>query len=115
MISIDEKSIIKTIENYTNLLAIAYNFAVILPFIHKSFSKYKFQSPQEIKNTISYQISKELILGTFVQKIQKSEINQATLEAINSCIVKMKLVNFIVKWCRSIFKYVNNTKAITCF
>ncbi|WP_243428228.1 hypothetical protein [Clostridium rhizosphaerae] len=77
----------EAIENYTNLLAIAYNFAVILPFIHKSFSKYKFQSPQEIKNAISYQISKELILGTFVQKIQKSEINQATLEAINSCIV----------------------------
>ncbi|SHJ69020.1 IS701 family transposase, partial [Clostridium magnum] len=50
----------KAIENYTNLLAIAYSFVVILPFIHKSFSKYKFQSPQEIKNAISYQISKEL-------------------------------------------------------
>ncbi|SHH30641.1 hypothetical protein SAMN02745944_04851, partial [Clostridium magnum DSM 2767] len=76
----------KAIENYTNLLAIAYSFVVILPFIHKSFSKYKFQSPQEIKNAISYQISKELILSTFVQKIQKSNINQEALEAINSLI-----------------------------
>lgn len=74
------------IENYTNLLAIAYSFVVILPFIHKSFSKYKFQSPQETKNVISYQISKELILGTFVQKIQKSKINKEALEAINSLI-----------------------------
>ena len=76
----------KAIENYTNLLAIAYSLVVVLPFIHKSFSKYKFQSPQEIKNAISYQISKELILGTFVQKIQKSKINDETLEAINSLI-----------------------------
>ena len=76
----------KAIENYTNLLAIAYSFVVILPFIHKSFSKYKFQSPQETKNAVSYQISKELILGTFVQKIQKSKINEEALEAINSLI-----------------------------
>lgn len=76
----------KAIENYTNLLAIGYSFVVILPFIHTSFSKHKFCSPQEIKDVISYQISKELILGTFVQKIQKSKINQETLEAINSFI-----------------------------
>ncbi|MBV7271873.1 transposase [Clostridium sp. PL3] len=76
----------RAIENYTNLLAIAYSFVVVLPFIHKSFSKYKFQSPQEIKNAISYQISKELILSTFVQKIQKSKINEEILETINSLI-----------------------------
>jgi hypothetical protein len=76
----------RAIENYTNLLAIAYSFVVVLPFIHKSFSKYRFQSPQEIKNAISYQISKELILSTFVQKIQKGKINQEALEAINSLI-----------------------------
>jgi hypothetical protein len=76
----------KAIENYANLLAIAYSFVVVLPFIHKSFAKYKFQSPQEIKNAISYQISKELILSTFVQKIQKSEIDSETLKAINSLI-----------------------------
>ncbi|KZL92712.1 IS701 family transposase [Clostridium magnum] len=76
----------KAIENYTNLLAIAYSFVIVLPFIHKSFSKYKFQSPQEIKNAISYQISKELILSTFVQKLQKRKINEETLEAINSLI-----------------------------
>jgi hypothetical protein len=76
----------KAIENYVNLLAIAYSFVVVLPFIHKSFAKYKFQSPQEIKNAIAYQISKELILSTFVQKIQKGKINQEALEAINSLI-----------------------------
>lgn len=76
----------RAIENYANLLAIAYSFVVILPFIHKYFSKYKFQSPQETKYAISYQISKELILSTFVQKIQKIKINKETLEAINSLI-----------------------------
>lgn len=76
----------EAIEKYANLLAIAYSFVVILPFIHQSFSKYKFQSPQETKNAISYQISKELILSTFVLMIQKSEIHQDTLEAINSFI-----------------------------
>lgn len=74
----------KAIENYTNLLAIAYSFVVILPFIHKSFSKYRFQSPQETKNVISYQISKELILGTFVQNLQRHKINDEALETINS-------------------------------
>lgn len=48
------------------------------------FYQHKFQSPQETKNDISYQISKELILSTFVQKIQKSKINHEALEAINS-------------------------------
>lgn len=76
----------RAIENYANLLAIAYSFVIVLPFIHKSFSKYKFKSPQEIKNAISYQISKELILSTFVQKIQKSKINKDVLDVINSLI-----------------------------
>jgi len=76
----------KAIENYINLLVISYSFVVVLPFINKPFSKYKFQSPQEIKNAIKYQISKELILSTFVQKIQKSKINEEILEAINSLI-----------------------------
>ncbi|EQB88304.1 hypothetical protein M918_24645 [Clostridium sp. BL8] len=76
----------EAIEKYTNLLAIAYSFVVILPFIHKSFSKYRFQSPQETKNAISYQISKELILGTFVQNLQKRKINDRALEVINSLI-----------------------------
>lgn len=76
----------KAIENYTNLLAIAYSFVVILPFIHKSFSKYRFKSPQETKNAISYQISKELVLGTSVQNLQKRKINDEDLEAINSLI-----------------------------
>lgn len=43
----------RAIENYTNLLAIAYSFVVVIPFINNSFSKYKFQSTQEIKNAIS--------------------------------------------------------------
>lgn len=76
----------KAIENYVNLLAIAYSFVVVLPFMHKSFAKYKFQSPQVIKNAIAYQISKELILSTFVQKIQKSKISEEVLETINSLI-----------------------------
>lgn len=74
------------IENYVNLLAIAYSFMVVLPFMHKSFAKYKFQSPQVIKNAIAYQISKELILSTFVKKIQKSKISEEVLETINSLI-----------------------------
>ena len=81
----------RAIENYTNLLALTYSFVVILPFIHKSFSKYKFQSPQEIKNVISYQISKELILSTFVRKIQKSKISEEVLQAINSLIYSDKV------------------------
>lgn len=59
---------------------------VVLPFMHKSFAKYKFQSPQVIKNAIAYQISKELILSTFVKKIQKSKISEEVLETINSLI-----------------------------
>jgi hypothetical protein len=74
------------IESYTNLLAIAYSFVVVLPFISKSFSKYKFQSPQEIKSVISYQISRELILSTFVHRMQKNKINEEAIEAINSLI-----------------------------
>lgn len=77
---------LKFIENYVNLPAIAYSLVVILPFIHKSFYKYKFQSPPKTKYAISYKLSKELILGTFVQKIQKSKISYETLEAINSSI-----------------------------
>lgn len=76
----------KAIENYVNLLAIAYSFTVVLPFISKSFSKYKFHSPQEIKSAISYQISKELILSTFVQRVQNNKINEEVLKTINSLI-----------------------------
>lgn len=71
--------------------AIAYSFVIVLPFIHKSFSKYKFQSPQEIKSATYHQILKELILHTFVQKIQKSKINEEALKAINSLIVLDKV------------------------
>jgi hypothetical protein len=76
----------RAIENYTNLLAIAYSFVVVLPFVNNSFSKYIFQSPQEAKNAISYQISKELILITFVQKVQKIKISEEILKSISSLI-----------------------------
>ncbi|AOZ76338.1 hypothetical protein AC231_07905 [Clostridium pasteurianum] len=74
----------EAIEKYVNLLAIAYSFTVILPFINKAFSKYQFKSPQVTKNTISYQMSKELILRTFVQKLQKNKIQEEVLKVINS-------------------------------
>jgi hypothetical protein len=76
----------EAIERYVNLLAIAYTFVVVLPFLHPKFSQYKLQSPQEIKNAVSYQLSKELILSTFVQELKKSKISSSLIKTINSLI-----------------------------
>jgi hypothetical protein len=43
----------EAIEKYVNLLGVTYSLCILLPFINKGLSKYKFQSPQEIKYHLS--------------------------------------------------------------
>lgn len=67
----------EAIELYVNLLAIAYTFVEVVPFLHPKFPQYKLQSPQEIKNAVSYQLSKELILNTSVQELRRAKLAAA--------------------------------------
>ena len=60
----------KAIERYVNLLAIAFAFMQVLPFIHQKYDKYKFQSPQVVKRVVSDQLTKELIFESFVTKLE---------------------------------------------
>ena len=70
------------IERYTNLLAVAFTFVNVLPFINNNYSSYKFQSPQVIKHAISAQLNKELILGTFVTRLENTEIYTIVKNAV---------------------------------
>jgi hypothetical protein len=43
-----------------------------------------FQSPQLIKHTVSEQLTQELILGTFVTRLESSEIYHLIKKAVNT-------------------------------
>ena len=70
------------IERYINLLAVAFTFVNVLPFISTNFSEYKFKSPQVIKHSISAQLNQELILSTFVKRLENSKIYSAVKNAV---------------------------------
>jgi len=62
------------IETYINLLGLVYTFAKILPFWTEEFSELKSLSPQEIKSQLALYIREELILDSFVSKLESTKI-----------------------------------------
>lgn len=64
----------QAIERYVNLLATAFAFVQVLPFVAQKFSEYQFQSPQTIKRVVSDLLMKELIFDTFVKRLENSKI-----------------------------------------
>lgn len=70
------------IERYVNLLAIAYTFTYVLPFIDRRYSEYQFKSPQLVKRAIGEQITKELIFDSFVSNFESAKIYSAIKEAV---------------------------------
>ena len=71
----------ESIEKYVNLIGVTYSLTVLLPFMSRKFSKFKFQSPQETKYYLSQCISKELIYGKLLKTIQLDK-NITTLEDV---------------------------------
>lgn len=64
----------KGIETYINLLGLAYTFAKILPFWAEEFSELRSLSPQEIKSQLALYIREELILDSFVTRLESTKI-----------------------------------------
>ena len=71
----------EAIEKYINLIGVTYTLTSLLPFMSNKFSKYKFQSPQEIKYHLSECISKELIYNNLLKTLQINK-NIITLEDV---------------------------------
>ncbi|KXG77286.1 hypothetical protein AN619_05120 [Thermotalea metallivorans] len=76
------------IERYVNLLAIAYTFTCLLPFIDKKYAEYQFKSPQLVKRAVGEQITKELIFDTFVSSFESAKIYSTVKEAVQSFLDK---------------------------
>lgn len=74
----------KAIERYVNLLAIAFAFMQVLPFIHQKYVDYKFQSPQVIKRVVSDQLTQELIFESFVTKLENHKIYPTIKKVVNN-------------------------------
>lgn len=74
----------KAIERYVNLLAIAFAFMQVLPFVHHKYYDYKFQSPQVVKRVVSDQLTQELIFQSFVKKLENHKIYFAIQKAVNT-------------------------------
>jgi hypothetical protein len=64
----------KGIETYINLLGLVYTFTKILPFWAEEFSELKSSSTQEIKSQLALYIREELILDSFVSKLESTKI-----------------------------------------
>jgi len=64
----------KGIETYINLLGLVYTFTKILPFWAEEFSELKSSSPQEIKSQLALYIREELILDSFVSRLESTKI-----------------------------------------
>jgi SRSO17 transposase len=62
------------IETYINLLGLVYSFTKILPFWAEEFSELKSSSAQEIKSQLALYIREELILDSFVSKLESTKI-----------------------------------------
>lgn len=60
----------KEIEKYAQLVGVTYILTILLPFIDSDFSKYQFQSPQEIKYSFGAKLQDELIMGNLLKTLQ---------------------------------------------
>jgi hypothetical protein len=64
----------KGIETYINLLGLVYTFTKILPFWAEEFSELRSLSPQEMKSQLALYIREELILDSFVSRLESTKI-----------------------------------------
>jgi len=71
------------IERYVNLLAIAFAFVQVLPFIAPRFYDYQFHSPQTVKRVVADQLTQELIFDTFVKRLENNKIYLAVKNAVD--------------------------------
>jgi hypothetical protein len=74
----------QAIECYVNLLAMAFSFVQVLPFISPRFEDYKFQSPQSLKRAVGDHIIQELIFDTFVKRLENSKIYSVVKSAVDA-------------------------------
>ena len=58
------------IEKYAHLVGVTYTLTILLPFINSNFSKYQFQSPQEIKYILGAKLHEELIIDKLLKTLQ---------------------------------------------
>ncbi|MGL5327706.1 MAG: IS701 family transposase, partial [Peptostreptococcaceae bacterium] len=70
------------IEKYAHLVGVTYTLTILLPFIYSDFSKYQFQSPQEVKYSLGAKLHTELIMGNLLKTLQLRK-NTAAFDAIN--------------------------------
>lgn len=71
------------IERYVNLLAIAFAFVQVLPFIAPQFRNYQFQSSQIVKRAVAEQLTQELIFDTFVKRFENNKIYSTVKNAVD--------------------------------
>ncbi|MEG0153613.1 MAG: transposase, partial [Cellulosilyticaceae bacterium] len=75
------------IEKYAHLVGVTYALTILLPFIYSDFSKYQFQSPQEIKYSLGAKLHDELIMDNLLKTLQLKKNTaafSALLEYLNS-------------------------------
>lgn len=58
------------IEKYAHLVGVTYTLTILLPFISSDFSKYQFQSPQEVKYSLGAKLHTELIISNLLKTLQ---------------------------------------------
>ena len=61
------------IEHRVNLVNLVHSSLKMLPYLDKHFAKYQNASPQELRSHISWQIQREIFLGTLVSKAQTAK------------------------------------------
>lgn len=61
-----------------NLVDLVHSNLKMMPYLDEHFAKYQNVSPQELQNHISWQIQREIFLGTLVSK-SPTEKNTADL------------------------------------
>ena len=61
------------IEHRVNLVNLVQSSLKMLPYLDKHFAKYQNASPQELRSHISWQIQREIFLGTLVSKAQTAK------------------------------------------
>ncbi|EPP14169.1 hypothetical protein G153_13477, partial [Megasphaera sp. BL7] len=61
------------IEHMVNLINLVHSSLKMLPYLDEHFAKYQNTSPQELRSHISWQIQREIFLGTLVSKAQSAK------------------------------------------
>lgn len=61
------------IEHMVNLVNLVHSSLKMLPYLDEHFAKYQNASPQELRSHISWQIQREIFLGTLVSKTQTAK------------------------------------------